>query len=134
MLIVGVIIMCLYNILNLLFNILNFKFDNNSSMELIGFEVSLVSIYFIFLPFIIQDKKDEFYLGHNVKRWILYDRVKKNVFTRLFSKFNLDNLYSSISISFYISILLIVISVFFQLANLYIFVLLIFFCIYIVFG
>ena len=127
MLIVGVIIMCLYNILNLLFNILNFKFDNNSSMELIGFEVSLVSIYFIFLPFIIQDKKDEFYLGHNVKRWILYDRVKKNVFTRLFSKFNLDNLYSSISISFYISILLIVISVFFQLANLYIFVLLIFF-------
>lgn len=119
--------MCLYNILNLLFNILNFKFDNNSSMELIGFEVSLVSIYFIFLPFIIQDKKDEFYLGHNVKRWILYDRVKKNVFTRLFSKFNLDNLYSSISISFYISILLIVISVFFQLANLYIFVLLIFF-------
>ena len=127
MLIVGVIIMCLYNILNLLFNILNFKFDNNSSMELIGFEVSLVSIYFIFLPFIIQDKKDEFYLGHNVKRWILYDRVKKNVFTRLFSKFNLDNLYSSISISFYITILLIVISVFFQLANLYIFVLLIFF-------
>lgn len=43
-------------------------------MDLIGFEVSFSTVLFIFLPFIIQDKKNEYYLGYNISEWILYKR------------------------------------------------------------
>ena len=116
--------MHLYNILDKIFDILNFEFAER--VDLIGFEVSLVAIYFIFLPFIIQDKKDEVYLGHNVKQWILYDRVKRNRVRDVLLKIKPNNSYSDISISFLISIFLILISIFFKFCNLNLIVFIIF--------
>ena len=48
-------------------------------MDLVGFEVSFSTVLFIFLPFIIQDKRNEYYLGYNISEWILYKR-KTNIF------------------------------------------------------
>lgn len=75
-------------------------------MSLIGFEVSLITIFFIFLPFIIQDKKYDVYLGHKISTWILYDRKKNKLLSRFVNKH-----CSNISIAFIFGIVLIGISV-----------------------
>ena len=55
-------------------------------MDLIGFEVSFSTVLFIFLPFIIQDKKNEYYLGYNISEWILYKRKNNILLPRIEKK------------------------------------------------
>lgn len=102
--------------------------DKNLSLEMIGFEVTLISIYFIFLPFIIQDKKKEVYLGHNVSKWILYDRNKKSKFFEILSPLlGKDKKVSDMNVTFVFNILLVIISSVFYLLKLNLIVILLFF-------
>lgn len=89
-------------------------------MDLIGFEVSFSTLLFIFLPFIIQDKKNEYYLGYNISEWILYKR-KNNIFL---SKINKK--ISDIAFLFIFCIIIIFISILLHISNLHYYVLIIF--------
>ena len=77
------------------------------AFQLIGFEVSLITIYFTMIPLIINNKEDV-YLGYKVSKWILYDRRDKNCFlSHLFG----IKIYSAIFLSWTYNVLLIVFSI-----------------------
>lgn len=89
-------------------------------MDLIGFEVSFSTVLFIFLPFIIQDKKNEYYLGYNISEWILYKR-KNNIFLSRIAK-----KISDIAFLFIFCIIIIFISILLHILKLHYYVLIIF--------
>lgn len=80
--------------------------------QLIGYEVTLISLYFVFIPVIIQEKKNEVYLGHNVSQWILYRRKKiSKIIIKTFKKG--EEKISDTCLTFTFSIFLIAISIYF---------------------
>lgn len=82
------------------------------TLELIGYEVTLVTLYFVFLPLIIENKDKEIYLGHKVSKWILYERNKKNKISRaLIKMIKKDNIFSDMCVSWINNICLILFSV-----------------------
>ena len=82
------------------------------TLELIGYEVTLITLYFVFLPLIIENKDKEIYLGHKVSKWILYERNKKNKISRLWTKIiKKQNVLSDMCISWNNNICLILFSV-----------------------
>ena len=89
-------------------------------MDLVGFEVSFSTVLFIFLPFIIQDKRNEYYLGYNISEWILYKR-KTNIFLSKITK-----KISDIAFLFIFCIIIIFISILLHILKLHCHVLIIF--------
>lgn len=77
--------------------------DKTLALELINNEFTLIALYFIFLPFIIQDKKKEVYLGYNVSEWILTNRHQnKEKINTIISDFTTNLSLIMISIALYI--------------------------------
>lgn len=98
----------------------------NLSLELIGFEVTLIVTYFIFLPLIIENKDKEFYLGYRVSKWMLYSRNKETKFYKFISKFQKVK-SNDMSIAWIISIFVIIISVLFYMLKFYLIIIVLFF-------
>lgn len=70
------------------------------SLELLAGELALLALYFVFLPIIVDRNSKEYYLGYNVYKWILYDRKS-------------TKLFPDISFNWIISIMLILLGVWF---------------------
>lgn len=98
----------------------------NLSLELIGFEVTLIVTYFIFLPLIIENKDKEVYLGYRVSKWMLYSRNKETKFYKFISKFQKAK-SNDMSIAWIISIFVIIISVLFYMLKFYLIIIVLFF-------
>ena len=68
---------------------------------LISGEISLIAIYLVFFPLIIENKNKEYYLGYRISDWILYKRKTKK--------------YNDISVIWMTSIFIIISSIIFVL-------------------
>ena len=113
------------------FKYIKLKEYQNLSLELIGFEVTLIVTYFIFLPLIIENKDKEVYLGYRVSKWMLYNRNKKTKFYKFISKFKkVKN--NDMSIAWIISIFVIIISVFLYMVSFYL-IIIVFFFLFVIF-
>ena len=100
--------------------------NKDLALEMIGYEVTLITLYFVFLPLIIENKDKEIYLGHKVSKWILYER-KKNKFLMVWAKITKkENELSDMCVSWINNILLILSCVILYIFKLYAAVILVF--------
>lgn len=58
-------------------NIFINNMDNEFCYMLISGEISLIAIYLVFFPLIIENKNKEYYLGYRISDWILYKKKTK---------------------------------------------------------
>lgn len=82
-------------------NIFIKNMDNEFCYMLISGEISLIAIYLVFFPLIIENKNKEYYLGYRISDWILYKRKTKK--------------YNDISVIWMTSIFIIISSIIFVL-------------------
>lgn len=107
----------LYNILKYSFNfwldVLK-KGDNDLALTLIGGMLTLISLYFVFLPLLVENQKKNIYLGYRISDWLLYERKRLKFF-------------SDIAVSWIVNIVLIMTSIIFICLKWYNFVLFMFY-------
>lgn len=106
-------------------NLLKCDSQKDLALALIGFEVTLITIYFIFLPLFVENKNKEIYLGYNVSKWLLYNRNKKGIFYKIVSKLKRKE-SNDMSVAWLKSIVLIIVSIIFYIAKFNLIVILLF--------
>ena len=119
------------SLLDILIKVLSFEGQKGLAIALIGFEVTLIALYFIFLPIIIENKNKETYLGHKNSKWILYDRNKKSKFDILISKF-IKKENNDMSIAWIKSVTIIMLSILFYILK-FNFIIILLFILFIIF-
>lgn len=99
---------CLNNLIDFIIEVNKIE---NFTESILEFEITFLSILFIFLPIIIDHKSEKYYLGYKISEWILYKRKKGGLFNFLNKLFLKGKNINDITKTWIIELLIIIITI-----------------------
>lgn len=75
--VISTVIMLGVNVIKFILNVITAGMNENIAIALVSVEAGLMILYFTFLPMIIDNKNNEYYLGYKKSDWLIYKNFNK---------------------------------------------------------